>query len=200
MSFVQSGKPPPMNGVVQHAPSLSGRGTAKCNVDDKWRVGTRCQNDGTAEGNDMIVRWTRRMFAVLRFPPSIPSPRRTSPPFLPLLPAQPFFYTRPSAISRRDSMQSVDGADGFRWIRRHRASHTRVVRNGVQESAIAIKRVTGRRFFDEKLDISSCLMLQLGVCLVQRTIQRWSCFFRRERSSKSLAVLEETSCYQTLSL
>ena len=73
-------------------------------------------------------------------------------------------------------------------------------RNGVQESAIAIKRVTGRRFFDEKLDISSCLMLQLGVCLVQRTIQRWSCFFRRERSSKSLAVLEETSCYQTLSL
>lgn len=45
--------------------------TAKCNVDDKWRVETRCQNDGTAEGNDMIVRWTRRMFAVLRFPPSI---------------------------------------------------------------------------------------------------------------------------------
>lgn len=57
--------------------------TAKCNVDDKWRVETRCQNDGTAEGNDMIVRWTRRMFAVLRFPPSIPGPVE-GPSYLPL--------------------------------------------------------------------------------------------------------------------
>lgn len=93
--------------------------TAKCNVDDKWRVETRCQNDGTAEGNDMIVRWTRRMFAVLRFPPSIPGPVE-GPSYLPLtdlalllsslslslFPSSFFFiyiHTPPSAISRCDS-------------------------------------------------------------------------------------------------
>lgn len=55
-----------------------GDATTKCNVDDKRRAETRCQNERTAKGNDMIgpLDDVRGMFAVLRFPPleSTPSP------------------------------------------------------------------------------------------------------------------------------
>lgn len=55
--------------------------TTKCNVDDKRRAETRCQNDGTAKGNDMIgpLYAVQGMFAVLRFPPL-----ESTPPSLPL--------------------------------------------------------------------------------------------------------------------
>jgi len=68
--------------------------TTKCNVDDKRRAETRCQNDGTAKGNDMIgpLYAVRGMFAVLRFPPlkSTPLPSFFLPPLC------LFLYTSPS--------------------------------------------------------------------------------------------------------
>lgn len=59
--------------------------TTKCNVDDKRRPETRCQNDGTAKGNDMIglLYAVRGMFVVLRFPPLKSTPLPSfSPPLL----------------------------------------------------------------------------------------------------------------------
>lgn len=77
----RSGKPPNasrsprLNGARVSAAFLESavaRGaTTKRNADDKRRSETRCQNDGTAKGNDMIgpLYAVQGMFVVLRFPP-----------------------------------------------------------------------------------------------------------------------------------